>query len=331
MHSQTPSTIARFAALLTVLASAAPAIAQDTADKYPARVIRFIVPQPTGGASDFTARVIGQKLTEAWGQQVLVDNRGGAGGNIGTELVARANPDGYTWLLGFVGTHAINPALYKNLSWDPEKNFAPLAMLAAVPFVIVAHPGLPAKNMTELVAYAKANPGKVRYGSGGNGTANHLIGPMIASAAGIQLTHVPYRGVAISVTNTVAGEVQLTFGSVTVALGLIRGGQLRAIAMTSAKRTPLLPDVPTLAESGFPGFDVTPWFGILTTAGTPPAVIRKVNAQINQLLQTRDVADRFASQGAEPYPLSPAEFSKVLRADIVRWAKVVKESGATID
>jgi len=302
-----------------------------SAQEFPTRSIRFIVPQPTGGASDATARIVGQKLAERWGHQVVVDNRGGAGGNIGTELVARATPDGYTWLLGFVGTHAINPVLYKNLSWHPEKDFAPVAIFAITPFVVVAHPSVPAKTMPELVAYARANPGALRYGSGGNGTVNHLIGPMIASAAGIKLTHVPYRGVGISVNATVSNEVQLTFGSITSALGQIRGGLLRPLAVTSAKRAEILKDVPTMAEVGFPGFDVTPWFGVLVAAGTPPAVVRKINAEINRQLGERDVSERFAGLGLEPYPISPEAFRDILRADIAKWAKVVKESGATLD
>jgi tripartite-type tricarboxylate transporter receptor subunit TctC len=318
-------------ALAASLPIAGAATAQTGAEQFPNRTIRFIVPQPTGGASDFTARVIGQKLGEVWGHQVVVDNRPGAGGNIGTELVARANPDGYTWLLGFTGTHAINPVLYKKLSWDPEKNFAPITILGIVPFVIVAHPAVPAKNIQELIAYAKANPGKVKYGSGGNGTVNHLIGPMLATATGTVLTHIPYRGIAIAVTNTVSGEVELSFGSVTSVLGQIRGGLLRPLAMTSNQRTPLLPDVPTLEEAGVRGFDVTPWFGVLTTGGTPPAVVRRINAEMTKQLGSKEIAERFASQGVEPYPVTPEKFSAIIRADILRWTKVVKESGATID
>jgi tripartite-type tricarboxylate transporter receptor subunit TctC len=302
-----------------------------SAQNFPNHAIRFVVPQATGGASDVIARLVGQKLAERWGQQIVVDNRSGAGGNIGTEIVARAAPDGYTWLLGFVGTHAINPSLYKNLAWDAEKDFSPVAILAVVPFVVVANPSLPAKNMAELIALAKARPGGIRYGSGGNGSVNHLIGAMIASTGGVTLTHVPYRGIAIAVTNTVAGEVQFTVGSVTTALGQIRGGLLRGLAVTSAHRTELLKDVPTMAESGFPGFDVTPWFGVLAPARTPPAIVKKINAEINRLLGTREIAEKFAAQGAEPDAVTPEQFANIVHADIVRWAKVVKESGAALD
>ena len=301
------------------------------AQNYPAKPVRFIVPQATGGASDVLSRIIAMKLTEQWQQQVVVDNRVGAGGNIGTEMAARAIPDGHTWVLGFSGTHAINPALYKNLSWDPLKNFEPTANLAVVPYVIVAGNNVAAKNMKDLIALAKAKPGEIKYGSAGNGTVNHLLGPMIASAGGVQLTHVPYRGIAIAVTNIIANEVQLAFGSVPSVIGQIRGGLIRPLAVTTAKRLDSLKDVPTMIESGFPGFEVTPWFGILTTGGTPKPVVQKINADINQLLTQKDVVERFAAQGMVPAPWTPEQFTKELRADIVKWAKVVKESGATLD
>ena len=309
----------------------AQAASTGSGQAYPTKPVRFIVPQAPGGASDVLSRIVAQKLTEQWQHQVVVDNRVGAGGNIGTEMTARAAPDGYTWVLGFPGTHAINPALYKNLSWDAEKNFVPTANLAVVPYVIVAGNNVPAKNMQELIALAKAKPGYIKYGSAGNGTVNHLLGPMIATAGGVNLTHVPYRGIAIAVTNIIANEVQLAFGSMPSVIGQIRGGLIKPLAVTTLKRIDALKDVPTMIESGFPGFEVTPWFGILVTAGTPPAVVQKINTDINKLLTQRDVIDRFAGQGAEPAPWSPEHFAKVLRADIVKWAKVVKESGATLD
>lgn len=315
--------------LTAVLMGASTAHAQ--AQAFPTKSVRFIVPQATGGASDVLARIVAQKLAEQWAQQVIVDNRVGAGGNIGTEMAARAVPDGYTWVLGFPGTHAINPALYKNLTWDPEKNFAPVANLAVVPYVIVANNNLPARNMQELMALAKAKPGELKYGSGGNGTVNHLIGPMIATAGGVKLTHVPYRGIAIASTSVIAGEVQLAFSSLPTVIGHIRGGLLKPLAVTTVKRLDALKDVPTMIESGFPGFELTPWFGILTTGGTPQAVVQKINADVNKLLAQKDVVEKFAGQGADPAPWSPEQFAKVIRADIVKWAKVVKESGATLD
>jgi len=267
-------------AAVMALAAALGAAAQE----FPNRPIRFLVPQATGGASDALSRIVGQKLAERWGQQIVIDNRAGAGGNIGTEVVARSVPDGYTWLLGFVGTHAINPSLYKGLTWDPERHFAPVAILAVVPYVIVANLSLPVKSMPDLIALAKAKPGYVRYGSAGNGTVNHLLGPMIATAGGVKLTHVPYRGIAIAVTNVIAGEVHLAFASIPSAIGQIRGGLIRPLAVTSAQRTDTLKEVPTMVESGFPGFVETPWFGVLAPARTPPAIVKKINADINHLL-----------------------------------------------
>ena len=301
------------------------------AQAFPTKPVRFIVPQAPGGASDVLSRIIAQKLSEQWPQQVIVDNRVGAGGNIGTELTARAAPDGYTWVLGFPGTHAINPALYKNLTWDPEKNFIATANLAVVPYVIIAGNNVPVKNMQELMALAKARPGEIKYGSAGNGTVNHLLGPMIAGAGGVKLTHVPYRGIAIAVTNVIANEVQLAFGSMPSVIGQIRGGLIKPLAVTTLKRLDALKDVPTMIESGFPGFEMVPWFGILVTAGAPSATVKKINADINTLLVQKDVAEKFAAQGAIPAPWTPEQFAKELRSDIVKWAKVVKESGATLD
>ena len=293
--------------------------------------MRFIVPQATGGASDVLSRIIALKLSEQWPYQVVVDNRVGAGGNIGTEMTSRAAPDGYTWVLGFPGTHAINPALYKSLTWDPVKNFEPVANLAVVPYVVVAGNNLPAKNMQELIALAKARPNDIKFGSAGNGTINHLLGPMIATAGGIKLTHIPYRGIAIAVTNIIANEVQIAFGSVPSVIGQIRGGLIKPLAVTTLKRLDSMKDVPTMNESGFPGFEMVPWFGILTTGGSPAPVVQKINADINKLLTQKDVAEHFAAQGADPAPWSTEQFAKVIRADIVKWAKVVKDSGATLD
>ena len=264
--------------------------------------MRFIVPQATGGASDVLSRIIALKLSEQWPYQVVVDNRVGAGGNIGTEMTSRAAPDGYTWVLGFPGTHAINPALYKSLTWDPVKNFEPVANLAVVPYVVVAGNNLPAKNMQELIALAKARPNDIKFGSAGNGTINHLLGPMIATAGGIKLTHIPYRGIAIAVTNIIANEVQIAFGSVPSVIGQIRGGLIKPLAVTTLKRLDSMKDVPTMNESGFPGFEMVPWFGILTTGGSPAPVVQKINADINKLLTQKDVAERFAAQGADPAP-----------------------------
>lgn len=298
---------------------------------WPARPIRLVVPQTPGGASDALARIIGQQLADAWGQQVLVDNRAGAGGNIGNELVAKANPDGYTWLLGFVGTHAINPSLYKGLSWDPQKSFTPLATLASVPFVVAVHGPLPVKSIGDLVALARAKPGEVRFGSAGNGTVNHLLGPMLASAAKVQFTHIPYKGAAGAITDTLSGQVQFTFTSMPSVIGHLKAGSLRAVAVTSGRRAALLKDVPTIAESGFPGFDVTPWFGVLGPAGIPEPLVGRINGDINRLLGSRDTVDRFAAQGAEPLVTTPAQFGRIIASDVALWSRIVRDTGATVD
>ena len=298
---------------------------------WPVRPIRLVVPQTPGGASDALARIIGQQLADAWGQQVLVDNRPGAGGNIGNDLVARANPDGYTWLLGFVGTHAINPSLYKGLSWDPQKSFTPLATLASVPFVVAVYGPLSVKSVGDLVALARAKPGEVRFGSAGNGTVNHLLGPMLASAAKVQFTHIPYKGAAGAITDTLSGQVQFTFTSMPSVIGHLKAGSLRAIAVTSGRRAALLKDVPTIAESGFPGFDVTPWFGVLGPAGIPEPLVARINGDINRLLGSRDTVERFAAQGAEPLVTTPAQFGRIIAGDVALWSRIVRDTGATVD
>ncbi len=325
-HRSLPGTLA-VAALLVPLLPAGGAHGQS----YPARAVRVIVPQTPGGASDALARIIGQQVSDAWGQPVLVDNRPGAGGNIGSELVAKANPDGYTWLLGFVGTHAINPGLYKGLAWDPVKSFTPLATLASVPFVVAVNAQLPVKSVADLVALARAKPGEVRFGSAGNGTVNHLLGPMLGSAAKVQFTHIPYKGAAGAITDTLSGQVQFTFTSMPSVVGHLKAGSLRAIAVTSGRRAELLKDVPTIAESGFPGFDVTPWFGLLGPAGVARETVAKINGDIGRLLAVRETMDRFAAQGAEPLVTTPEQFAKIIARDVALWARIVKETGATVD
>ena len=322
------------AAVVLGLAGTPPVLAQGGAaatQSFPARPVRVVVPQTPGGASDALARIIGLQLADGWGQQVLVDNRPGAGGNIGNELVAKATPDGYTWLLGFVGTHAINPSLYKGLSWDPQKSFTPLATLASVPFVVAVHGPLPVRSIGDLVALARSRPGEVRFGSAGNGTVNHLLGPMLASAAKVQFIHVPYKGAAGAITDTLSGQVQFTFTSMPSVIGHLKAGSLRAVAVTSGRRAALLRDVPTIAESGFPGFDVTPWFGVLGPAGMPAPLVARINADINRLLGSRDTIERFAAQGAEPLATTPAQFAAIIAADVALWSRIVRETGATVD
>jgi len=314
-----------------VFAVAAVVTGAALAQTYPSRPIRFVVPQTPGGASDALARVTGLKLGDRWAQQFVIDNRGGAGGNIGTDTVAKSAPDGYTWLLAYVGTHAINAALYKKLPFDPDRDFAPVATLVTLPFVVIVNNNLPVKNVQELIALAKTKPGGLSYGSAGSGSVNHLLGVMLNSLGGVNIVHVPYRGAAAALTDTMSGQVQMYYASMPSVVQHVRAGAVRAIAVTSAARSDALKDVPTVAESGFPGFDVNPWFGILVPAGTPAAVIGKINGDVNQMLAQKDVIDRFTNLGAVPFATTPAQFSRIAHDDIVKWAKVVRESGATVD
>jgi tripartite-type tricarboxylate transporter receptor subunit TctC len=298
---------------------------------FPQRPVRIVVPQAPGGASDALARIMGQKLGERWRQQVVVDNRPGAGGVIGTDLVAKAAPDGYNLLLAYDGTHAINASLYKTLPFNTLGDFATVATLANVPFVLVINPALPAKDVAEFVAYARTHSGKVNYGSAGNGSVNHLLGVMFGKGANVQLVHVPYKGAAPALTDLMGGTIQAVFTSMPSVVGFVQAGRVRALAVTSAKRSNTLPNLPTLAEAAIPGFDVHPWFGLLARAGTPAAVVKQMNNDVAGLIRTKEVADAFAAQGAEPFITSPDEFARILKRDIAKWAVVVKESGAKLD
>jgi len=289
----------------------------------------MVVPFPPGGGTDTGARWIAQKLSEKWGQPVVVENRAGAGGNVGMEVVANSPADGYTLLMSYVGTHAINGALYKKLPFDPEKDFAPVATLATLPFVVVAKSDAPFKTIPELIAAAKK--GQLTYGSAGNGSVNHLLGEMFNSAAGVKLVHVPYRGAAPAMQDLMGGQIQLVFTSLPSVAGSIKQGTLQPIAVTSARRAGSFANIPTIAEAGFKDFDVNPWFGLFAPAKVPPQVVRKINADVNEILKSRDVVDKFSAQGAEPYPTDPQQFAAVLKADIAKWSQVVKASGASLD
>ena len=314
-----------------VAAAFAACAAGASAQGYPSKQVRIIVPQAPGGASDALSRIIAAKLGEKWGQTVIVENRAGAGGNIGTAEAAKAPADGHTLLLGYIGTNAINPSLYHNLAWDPIRDFVPVATLAAVPFVVVVNPSLAVNTTQDLIASARAANGKLTYSSAGNGSVNHLLGEMFDSAAGVKMTHVPYKGAGPALADLIGGQVQVSFTSMPSVIGHIKGGKLRAIAVTSRARSDTLPELPTLAESGLPGFDVNPWFGLFAPAATPAAIVSQLNREINELLATADLRARFAGQGAVPLATSPAEFAALLKQDIEKWAKVVKDSGAKID
>ncbi len=313
----------------TALAATAPTNAQRTA--YPARPVRLVVPFPAGGTTDILARAVGQKLSEAWEQPVIVDNRPGAAGNIGSELVARSAPDGYTLLMGTVGTHAINASLYAKMPYDNVKDFVPVILVAGVPNVLVVNPALPANSVQELIAYAKANPGKLNFASSGSGTSIHLSGELFKTMTGVQMTHVPYKGSAPALQDLAGGQVQLMFDNLPSALALIKAGKLRALAVTSTTRAAAIPDVPTVAESGLPGFEASSWFGILAPAGTPAPIVAKINADVAKWLASAEGKEKLLSQGANAAGGTPEDFAKHIQAETVKWAKVVKESGAKVD
>ena len=321
---------ATFRALALALAAAfSPAGA--TAQSFPVKPVRIIVPQTPGGASDALARVIGQKLAERWGQPVVVENKAGAGGNVGTDYVAKSPADGYTLLLSYVGTQAINGSVYKSLTYEPYKDFAPIATLATVPFALVVNQNFPVKSAGELLAYAKAHPGTVNFGSAGNGSLNHLLGEMVNMNQGVKMVHVPYKGAAGALTDTIGGQIQMTFTSLPSVAGHIRGDKVRAIAVTGSKRSATFPNLPTFGEAGITGLELSPWFGLLAPAGTPEPVVRKINGDVAELLRDKDVIERFAQLGADPYVTQPEQFGRILQDDIQKWSKVVKASGARID
>ncbi len=310
-------------ALLLAGALAADALAQA----YPVKPVRLIVPFPPAGGNDVFARLLAQKLGEAWKQQVLVENRPGAGGNIGTEFAARAAPDGYTLLLGHTGTLAINPALYTKPGYDPQRDFAPISLLASAPLVLVVHPGTAIRSVGDIVAMARARPGGLNYASSGNGTGSHLSGELLQALAGIRLTHVPYKGTSPAITDVIGGQVPMMFSVIPTALPQIRAGRLRAIAVTGAQRMPQMPEVPTVAESGLPEFESTLAYGILAPRGTPAAVLEEIRAQIARVAATREYRERIEFEGAVPLQGTPAEFAALIRAQAEKWGKLIRASG----
>ncbi len=310
------------------IGAAGAALAQPV---YPAKAIRYVVPFPAGGPLDIVARTIGQELSKTWGQPVIIDNRPGAGGNIGAEMVAKSPADGYTILMGAVSTHAINVTLYSTLAYDPVRDFAPVTLITSVPNVLVLHPSLPAKNVLELIALAKARPGQLNFASGSTGSAGHLAGELFKTMAGVDMVHIPYKGAAPAVVDLLAGHVSLMFDNMSSALPNINAARVRALAVTTLKRSPLLPQLPTISEAGLRGFDISTWFGIFAPAGTPPDIVAKLNAETVRILHTRDMKERLLVLGAEPVGNTPGEFAAFVTAEIRKYAKVVKASGATVD
>lgn len=325
-----------FRQLLTCTAVAAAmglsfcASAQNGAADYPNKPVRLIVPFPPGGGTDILSRVIANKLTEVSKWTVVPDNRGGAGGTIGITEAARAAPTGYDMVMGQKDNVVLGPYLYKNLAWNPVKDLSPVAHVAYTPIVIATSANSPFKTIADVIAAAKQHPGKVTYGSPGNGTSIHIAGVLLEKAASVQLTHVPYKGSNPALIDALAGNVDLLVSSVPSAIGQIKAGKLRAIAVTSARRSSSLPDVPTLAESGLKGFDVSTWYGLFMPAGTPAAVVSKANAEVNKLLALPEVRESIQTQGAEPQAMSVAEFDKMFKADFHNSKQIVESSGASI-
>jgi tripartite-type tricarboxylate transporter receptor subunit TctC len=301
------------------------------AQTYPTKSIRLIVPFPPGGPADILSRAIGQKLTDSWGQQVVVDNRAGAGGTIGSDLAAKGAPDGYTLLMGFVGTHAINPSLYSSLPYDVVKSYEPVSLVATATIILVLHPSLPAKSVKELIAVAKSKPGELTFGSPGNGTPQHLAGELFNTMAGVKVTHVPFKGAVPAINDLLGGRISLIFSSAPPALPHVATGKLRALAVTSGKRSSVSPDLPTVAESGLPGFEVINWYGVLAPARTPKSIVDKLNAEITQIMKMPDVRERLSTVGIEALSSTPAQFAAFIKEETAKWAKVVKFSGARLD
>jgi len=311
-------------AALLGLAGFGPAAAQD----YPNRPITLVVPFPPGGSTTIVARIVADKLAESLGQQIVVDNRGGAGGTIGTKAVSRSTPDGYTIVLGYTGTLAIGPTLYPSAGYDPRKDFEPIGLIGHAPNSLVVHPSFPVKSVKELVDYAKANPGKVNYGSAGVGTVSHVSGVYFANAAGIDLVHIPYKGTGPALADLLGGHIPMAFAPIPATHANIAEGKLRGLAVTSAKRSSLLPDLPTIAESGIPGFEASLYYGLAAPAGTPRPIIDKLNKALRDALASDEVRKRLATDGAEPLPSTPEEYAAHIDQDETKWSKVVRESGA---
>jgi len=313
------------AALLSAaLAVAVSAAAQD----YPRRPITLIVPYAAGGGNDVMARVAAEKMSKALGQQIVIENRGGAGGSIATRQIARAEPDGYTLGLGGTGTLAINPTLYGNVGYDPRKDFAPVGLIATSALIVLVHPAVPAKSIHDLIALAKREPGKLNYASAGSGSGIHLGTELFASMAGVQLTHIPYKGSGPALTDLLGGHVAIYFSSLPAAIGLVKEGKVRALGVTGPQRSVIFPDVPTVAESGLPGFEAVLHYGIVAPAGTPQPIIAKLNAVLRDAVASDDVKQRIATDGAEPLPSTPEEYAADIDREEIKWSAIVKKSGA---
>ena len=321
-HSRCPRVLAALAGCALAFGASLAA-----AQSYPSKSIKLIVPFPPGGSTDIFARTIGSKLSESLKQQVIIDNRGGAGGSIGADAAAKSPPDGYTLLMGHIGTLAVNPAIYPRLPYDPQRDFAPVTLVATVANVLVVNPSLPFKGVADLVTYAKANPGKLSYGSGGNGSAAHIAFELFKQQTGTDIVHIPYKGTAPSVTDVIGGQIGMTMTGAPPLMQFVTSGRLRALGVSSSTRVDALPNVPTIAESGVPGFEATQWYGIVAPAGTPREIVMLLNREIHAILKTPEMRERIQSEGAVAAPTTPEEFSQLIKSEGARWGAVVKAAG----
>ena len=324
-----PSIHCLLVGLVAFAAAAAPMGVQ--AQAWPSKPIKYVVPFAPGGTTDILARTVGEKLSIALGQPVVVENKPGAGGGVGADFTAKAAPDGYTIMGGTISTHAINASLYSNLPYDPVKDFAAITLIARVPNLLVINPDIKAKNVAELIALMKANPGKFTFASSGNGTSQHLSGELFKSMAGVDMQHIPYKGSPPALQDVVGGQVSMTFDNITTAWPLAKAGKLRALAVTTGKRSSIAPEVPTLAESGLPGFEVGSWQGVFAPAGTPPEIVKRLNAEIVKILNMPDVKEKLVALGAEPVGDTPEQFSAYVKSEVGKWSDIVKKSGAKVD
>jgi tripartite-type tricarboxylate transporter receptor subunit TctC len=321
----------KFAGRLAVAGLIAWCAAAAHAQTYPAKAIRIIVPSAPGSGPDIMARSIGQKLNEAWGQPVIIDARPGAGGIIGSELAAKAPPDGYTLIMGNAGSHSVNPSLYPKLPYDPLRDFAPVTLVSVAPNVLIVHPSLPASSVKELIALTRSRPGAISFGSGGNGSSAHLSGELFRTLAAVKIVHVPFKGAPAAVLGVITGEISMAILNLPPALPHIRSARLKALGVSTEKRSAAVPELPTIAESGLPGYEATAWFGMLGPAGLPRDIVVKLNGEIVKSLRTEEMRNRILADGGEAVGSTPEAFTEIMKRDIAKWAKVVAASGARPD
>jgi tripartite-type tricarboxylate transporter receptor subunit TctC len=326
-QSRSVRALLAFVAALLLMPAFSPAQAQQ----YPTKPIRIVVPFPPGGFSDVFSRIIGTKMNESWGQQVVVDNRPGAGGNIGADIVAKAAPDGYTLVMGTIGTHAVNATLFSKLPYDPIRDFVAVAFVVEAEGLLVVHPSLPVKTTRELIALARSKPGQLTYASAGAGTTSHLAGELFKSMTKVDIAHVPYKGNVPAITDLMSGETSMLFATLPTVLPQVNAGRLKGIAVLGSKRSAALPQIPTLAESGLPNFEVNNWTGLLAPAGTPAAIVSRVNGEVNRIMQLPDVQTRLPKEGLRHIAMTPQQFGDFVRSEKEKWAPIVKATGAKAD